>query len=171
MADRPFWWAQNPEERPFEYGPFMRETRLEADRLLAERKIDEAEAYMEARRQILVEQGHNIRKLNQAYFAFHGSYAVGAAATDPIGAKLRALRMRSATLADFVQTVAAITSADALDAALTKRRPHTNHRAELAHRRADVIRASVSCHHPPSSNADPVRGIHSSSGSSNSEAR
>jgi hypothetical protein len=118
LADRPFWWAERPEDRPFEYGPFMRETRLEADRLLAEGKITEADAYMAARRQILVEHGHSIRKLNQAYFAFHGSYAVGSAATDPIGAKLRALRMRSNSLAEFVQTVAALTSAAGLDAAL-----------------------------------------------------
>jgi hypothetical protein len=96
----------------------MRETRLEADRLLAEGKVDEAETYMEERRQVLLEQGYNIRKLNQAYFAFHGSYAVGPAATDPIGAKLRFLRLRSADLAEFVRTVAAFTSGSDLDAAL-----------------------------------------------------
>ena len=138
LADRPFWWAQNPEDRPFEYGPFMRETRLEADRLLAEGKIDEAEAYMEARRQILIEQGYNIRKLNQAYFAFHGSYAVGSAATDPIGAKLRALRMRLPNLAEFVQTVAAMTSGADLDAALSDTR--NDSRSTLS------VAASVRCH-------------------------
>ena len=73
----------------------MRKTRLEADRLLAEGKIDEAEKYMESQRRVLVENGYAIRKLNQAYFAFHGSYAVGAAATDPIGGKLRLLRKQS----------------------------------------------------------------------------
>ena len=41
----------------------------------------------------LLEQGYVIRKLNQAYFAFHGSYAVGTSATDPIGGKLRSLRL------------------------------------------------------------------------------
>ena len=56
---------------------------------------------MEARRQELVKQGYAIRKLNQAYFAFHGSYAVGTGATDPIGGKLRALRAAgSASLPD-----------------------------------------------------------------------
>jgi hypothetical protein len=105
-------------ERPFEFGPFMRETRLTVDQLLAEGRIDEAEAYMEQRRQTLLDQGYVIRKLNQAYFAFHGSYAVGPAATDPIGGKLRALRDRSASLADFLQTVARFTTASALDTAL-----------------------------------------------------
>jgi len=73
---------------------------------------------MEARRKILVARGYLIRKLNQAYFAFHGSYAVGASATDPIGGKLRALRQRTGSLADFVRTVAKITSVADLDAAL-----------------------------------------------------
>jgi hypothetical protein len=97
----------------------MRETRLEVDRLLAEGRVEEAEAYMDARREELVDNGYNVRKLNQAYFAFHGSYAVGAAATDPIGAKLRALRLLSGDLADFVRTVAAFTGPADLDAALS----------------------------------------------------
>jgi hypothetical protein len=106
------------EERTFEFGPFMRETRLTVDRLLAEGHVSEAEAYMEARRKILIDHGYIIRKLNQAYFAFHGSYAVGPAATDPIGGKLRALRDRSASLAEFLRAVAHFTTPSALDAAL-----------------------------------------------------
>ena len=97
---------------------FMRETRLQADKLLAEGKVTEAEQYMESRRQELVKHGYAIRKLNQAYFAFHGSYAVGGAATDPIGGKLRALRARSASLPDFLRTVAAFSNPEDLDAAL-----------------------------------------------------
>jgi hypothetical protein len=118
LASQPDWWRLTPEERPFEFGEFMRETRLETDRLLAGGQITEAEDYMEARRQELVKQGYLIRKLNQAYFAFHGSYAVGPAATDPIGGKLRALRAQSASLADFVNTVAKMQSVADLDAAL-----------------------------------------------------
>jgi hypothetical protein len=102
----------------FNYGAFMRRTRLETDRLLAEGKIAEAETYMEMRRQELLDQGYVIRKLNQAYFAFHGSYAVGAFATDPIGAKLRALRARSPSLLAFMVTAARINDPADLDAAL-----------------------------------------------------
>jgi hypothetical protein len=119
LADRPLWWAERSGDGRFEFGPFMRETRLEVDRLLAEGRVEEAEAYMDARREELVDNGYNVRKLNQAYFAFHGSYAVGAAATDPIGAKLRALRLLSGDLADFVRTVAAFTGPADLDAALS----------------------------------------------------
>jgi hypothetical protein len=117
-ALNPEWWGLEPDEQSFEFGPFMRETRLTADKLLAQGQVSDAEAYMEARRKVLVDHGYNIRKLNQAYFAFHGSYAVGPTATDPIGGKLRALRDRSANLAEFLRTVARFTTPSALDAAL-----------------------------------------------------
>jgi hypothetical protein len=112
------WWDREKRVPRFEFGPFMRQTRLHVDRLLEEGKVEEAEAYMEARRQILVENGYTIRKLNQAYFAFHGSYAVGPAATDPIGDKLLALRQRSGSLAEFMRIVSRFTSAADLDTAL-----------------------------------------------------
>ena len=116
---RPDWLGTESNPPEFEYGPFMRKTRLEADRLLAEGKIDEAEAYMESQRRILVENGYTLRKLNQAYFAFHGSYAVGAAATDPIGGKLRLLRRQADSLTGFLRTVARFSEPVDLDAALS----------------------------------------------------
>lgn len=113
------WTATGERVANFEYGPFMRATRLEVDRLLSEGKVVEAESYMEAQRQRLVAEGIRIRKLNQAFFAFHGSYAVGPAATDPIGGKLRALRSRSTDLADFYRRVAGFSEPADLDAALS----------------------------------------------------
>jgi hypothetical protein len=118
LALSPGWWGLKAEERPFEFAPFMRETRLAVDKLLAEGRVPEAETYMESQRKILLDHGYVIRKLNQAYFAFHGSYAVGPSATDPIGGKLRALRDRANSLAEFVQTVSRFTTPSALDAAL-----------------------------------------------------
>ena len=120
LALSPGWWGLNPEERPFEFAPFMRQTRLTVDRLLAEGRVPEAETYMEGQRKTLLDHGYTIRKLNQAYFAFHGSYAVGPGATDPIGGKLHALRDRATSLVEFVQTVARFTTASALDAALDR---------------------------------------------------
>jgi hypothetical protein len=73
---------------------------------------------MEAQRRVFVANGYHLRKLNQAYFAFHGSYAVGPGATDPIGDKLRALRQRSPDLASFLRVVERVTSVAQLDAAL-----------------------------------------------------
>ncbi len=59
----------------FDFRAQMNETRVTTDALLADGKIEEAEAYMEARRLIFLQNGYLIRKLNQAYFAFHGAYA------------------------------------------------------------------------------------------------
>ncbi len=118
LSMRSDWLGKNDAPPQFEYGPFMRKTRLETDRLLAEGKVDEAEKYMEAQRRILLENGYAIRKLNQAYFAFHGSYAVGSSATDPIGGKLRLLRKQAGSLAEFFRTVARFSQPGDLDAAL-----------------------------------------------------
>ena len=75
---------------------------------------------MEARRKTFAEHGYYLRVLNQAYFAFHGSYATGAAASDPIGPKLEQLRALSPSLQAFLQTTAKLTSVQALDAALAQ---------------------------------------------------
>jgi len=114
----PNWLSPVPMEPDFEFGAFMRETRLRTDALLAQGKVVEAEQYMEMRRLDLLRQGYGIRKLNQAYFAFHGSYAVGTGATDPIGGKLRALRLRARNLPEFIRIVARFNDATDLDAAL-----------------------------------------------------
>ena len=106
---------------PFDFRAEMHETRVQADKLLAEGKIDEAEAYMEQRRQLFWQNGYLIRKLNQAYFAFHGAYADvpgGAAGEDPVGPAVRSLREQSHSLADFINTIAWMTSFDQLKKAI-----------------------------------------------------
>ncbi|HRO24702.1 MAG TPA: hypothetical protein PLR07_10460, partial [Promineifilum sp.] len=60
----------------------------------------QAEDYMEQRRRVFLDNGYNIRKLNQAFFAFYGGYAAepgGAAGEDPIGPMLREIRAAGAT--------------------------------------------------------------------------
>ena len=102
---------------PFDFRAEMHETRVTADQLLAEGKIEEAEAYMEQRRQVFWENGYLLRKLNQAYFAFHGAYADvpgGAAGQDPVGPAVRALREQSDSLADFINTISWMTSFEQL---------------------------------------------------------
>jgi hypothetical protein len=67
------------------------------------------------------DNGYLIRKLNQAYFAFHGAYADvpgGAAGEDPVGPAVRALRERSASLEEFVNTIAWMTSFEELQEAI-----------------------------------------------------
>ena len=90
----------------FDFNSAMRETRLITEALLAQGKIEEAEAYMEERRQVMEANGYLIRKLNQAFFAFHGSYATSAASISPVDDQLRELRSSTDSLEDFIKTVA-----------------------------------------------------------------
>ncbi len=105
--------AAEPETPVFDFRAEMHETRVTTDALLAEGKVEEAESYMEARRQFLWDHGYRIRKLNQAYFAFYGAYAdqpIGSAGEDPVGAAVRQLRAESDTLITFVRTISAVKS-------------------------------------------------------------
>lgn len=118
-VDEPLPDGQSQEEEPpaFEFRSEMHETRVQTDALLAAGKVAEAEAYMEARRQVFWDNGYRIRKLNQAYFAFYGSYADqpgGAAGADPVGAAVRELRAGSVSLADFLHQMTWVTSYEAL---------------------------------------------------------
>ncbi len=103
-----------------EFQLLMRETRLRVEELLKAGDIEGAERYMEERRKLLVSKGYYIRKLNQAYFAFFGSYAAEPGHPDPIGEKLRLLRKKSASLREFIRLVEGISSPEGLDRALEK---------------------------------------------------
>lgn len=105
----------------FDFNHEMHTTRVKVDELLSAGKIAEAEAYMEQRRQFMWDHGYQIRKLNQAYFAFHGAYADvpgGAAGNDPVGPAVRALRAKSNTLEQFIDRIAWFTSFDQLQIAV-----------------------------------------------------
>ncbi len=97
-----------PEPGVFDFRYEMRETRARLEELLDEGKVEEAEAYLEERRLEFVERGHSIRKLNTAWFAFHGTYADGPASISPIEPQLRTIRADSADLAEFLDRVAVI---------------------------------------------------------------
>jgi hypothetical protein len=100
----------------FDFRAEMRETRVRVDELLAKGKITEAEDYMETRRQYFIAHGYNLRRLNQAYFAFHGAYASqpGAAGQDPIGPAVRQLWAVSHNPRTFARSIAPITTLSAL---------------------------------------------------------
>lgn len=97
-------------EDEFDFQRFMRQTRLRTDELLAEGKIEEAERYMEERRIELQDHRIYIRKINQAYFAFTGSYGESGASVSPVASQLWDLRMRSGSVGEFVKTVAGVSS-------------------------------------------------------------
>lgn len=107
----------------FDFRAEMHETRVTTDALLAQGKIEEAEAYMESRRQFFWENGYRIRKLNQAYFAFYGAYAdqpggAAGATEDPIGDAVRKLRAQSPSLADFLNRISWMWSLEQLQASV-----------------------------------------------------
>ncbi len=115
------------EPPPFDFRAEMHKTRLRVDELLAEGRVEEAEAYMEARRQFFWENGYPLRKLNQAYFAFHGAYAdrpggAAGAAEDPLGDAVRTLRAQSPSLAVFLRRVSWMWTPDQLLAAVSQPR-------------------------------------------------
>jgi len=139
-----------PDPNVFSFSQAMRETRVQVDAYLAQAhdlnaKAGEAEAagrfdgaeslqaealawivraetYMEERRRLFLENGYRIRKLNQAYFAFYGSYAdePGAAGADPVGPAVVELRSAIPSLAEFLNTIASVTTFDDLKRALAQ---------------------------------------------------
>lgn len=122
LEGSPFWPQGVPRPR-FDFQAEMHATRVHVDELLAEGRIEEAETYMEERRQIFWLNGYPIRKLNQAYFAFYGAYADtpgGAAGEDPVGPAVRALRQQSGSLTEFLRTIARMDSFDDLQAAVAR---------------------------------------------------
>ncbi len=85
--------------------------------------IVKAEAHMENRRRIFIDNGYWwVRKINQAYFAFYGSYAdrPGASGADPIGPAVRKLRARIPRVSDFLEAVASVRSFDDLQRVLAQ---------------------------------------------------
>ena len=110
--------AQQQPEPEFDFNREMREIRRTVDEYLARGEITQAEEFMEQKRQYLVSMGYPIRKLNQAYFAFHGTYADRPTSISPIGVELKKLREQSTSLKDFLDTAAAMTSRQDLSASI-----------------------------------------------------
>ncbi len=109
-----FHIADLTEHTEVDFGALMRETRVTVDRLLADGHTEQAEAYMDEQRKLLIRGGHPIRKLNQAYFAFYGTYAHGPASIDPIGPQIRRLRELSKDVGEFLMLAGSMTSSDDL---------------------------------------------------------
>jgi hypothetical protein len=108
MSPGEITWPDEPPADQFDYSREMRRTRIRVDELLAEGEIEEAETYMEERRRFIVDHGYSLRKLNQAYFAFYGSYASSPSMANPIGGQLDWLRGQSPTLRQFMLRVAQV---------------------------------------------------------------
>lgn len=106
------------DEPEFDFFKEMREIRLAVDDYLANGEIEKAEAFMEQKRLFLASKGYYIRRLNQAYFAFYGTYAAGHASVNPIGTELKALRELNTSLSEYLNQAASMTSRDDLKSSL-----------------------------------------------------
>ena len=109
-------------EEVFDFAREMRVTRLKVESMLTNGAIDDAESYMEKRRRIFVNEGYYIRKLNQAYFAFHGTYADSPGSISPIYGELREMRNASSSLGSFVKVVSSAASYEEFQEILDQRR-------------------------------------------------
>ena len=94
----------------FDFRSEMRTLRRAVDLLLELGHVEAAELLMNDKRDQFEERGVYIRKLNQAYFAFYGSYADTPASIDPIGPKLELLLENTGSPGEFLRTVSAITT-------------------------------------------------------------
>lgn len=96
--------------RGFDFNREMRLTRRNVDVLLAQGDIKGAEQYMNERCLVFNGNGYSIRKLNQAYFAFHGIYGQDPGAVSPIYDAMQKLRARYTTLSHFIEEASKLTS-------------------------------------------------------------
>jgi hypothetical protein len=106
---------REPAPDVFDFRREMRRIRTGLEKLLEEGLIDEAEEFLEGHRLEFVANGYHIRKLNNAWFAFNGTYADGAASISPIEGQLRTIRAGSANLSEFLDRVAGISQEGQLE--------------------------------------------------------
>jgi hypothetical protein len=110
----------------FDFNLEMKQTRKTVDLMLEQGNVEQAEQYMEGRRLIFVQHGYKIRKLNQAYFAFHGIYGQDPAAVSPVYDGMARLRRNYTNLADFAQDVSGMTRYEDLQSALDRLPPESH---------------------------------------------
>ena len=87
---------------------FMRETRIKVEDLLAKGLIFEAEEYMFNRTKEINQLGYNVRKINQAYFAFNGSYALSPGSLSEIDDYLIELRKSYSSYGELIHDIKSI---------------------------------------------------------------
>ena len=98
----------------------MHDLRLQVDALLGDGRVDDAEKAMEAKRLFLADHGITIRKLNQAYFAFYGTYADTPASSNPVGPKIEMVWQLTKDVGIFLREMREVTNVRDLDATIAR---------------------------------------------------
>jgi len=93
-------------KKEFDFKSEMKRTRLSVEQMLSDGMVDEAETYMQDRRLVFENEGFYIRKLNQAYFAFYGSYGDNPASISPINDEVDKYRQSFRSIGEFIRHVA-----------------------------------------------------------------
>jgi hypothetical protein len=104
-----------PTPVPYDFDAQIKALRQDVETLLGEGKVDDAETLMNQKRDEFAGHGYYIRKLNQAYFAFHGSYATSSSSIDPIGPKMQQVFKDAGSEGEFLRLVRVITTQSELD--------------------------------------------------------
>lgn len=94
-----------PADPSIDFDRTLHQLRVDVDSLLAQGRVSEAEQQMNQTQAFLAQHGYYIRTINQAYFAFYGTYANTSASTNPLGPQLVSLRRRYSTLGEFIHAV------------------------------------------------------------------
>ncbi len=90
----------------------LRMVREDVDQFLVLGEIEQAERHMEEQRLYINSYGYNFRKLNQAYFAFHGTYP--AISVNPLTRKVHEMRNDSPSLKAFIDEIGRVWDAQEL---------------------------------------------------------
>jgi hypothetical protein len=98
----------------FDYDLFMKETRKNVDFLLKNNNISKAEKYMEDRRKNLEDEGILIRKINQAWFAFHGTYTDSPTSVSPVFSILKKIQEDTENMKEFIDILKNISNYEQL---------------------------------------------------------
>lgn len=98
----------------------MHDLRLQVDALLKAGKVSEAEKAMDDKRDYLAQHGINIRKINQAYFAFYGTYGDTAASSNPVGPKVEKVWALTKDVGLFLANMREVRNVADLDATIAR---------------------------------------------------
>jgi hypothetical protein len=111
-----------------DFNAAMRDIRRKVDIFLAQGLVEQAEQYMAEQRLYLAANGYYIRKLNQAYFAFQGTYAYSPTSIDPIGDEIRMLRKNSPSIRHFLAAASVLSNREDLRELLGRYQLRLNYR-------------------------------------------
>ena len=92
-------------DNEFNFSLFMKDTRLKVEKLLSEAKILESESFMDNQRMLLSSKGYDIRKINQAYFAFYGTYGGNPESSNNYYDHLVQIRKKYENLGDMIHKI------------------------------------------------------------------